>query len=48
MRRHGSQAQGGAQTNAMDGHLVDAVLHRGKALRRRVATGIHLLGQLLH
>jgi hypothetical protein len=48
MRRHGSQAQGGAQTNAMGRHLVDAVLHRGKALRWRVAAGIHLIGQLLH
>jgi hypothetical protein len=27
----------------MDGHLVDAVLHRGKALRRRVTAGVHLL-----
>jgi hypothetical protein len=32
----------------MDGHLVDAVLHRGKALRRRIAAGIHLLGHLLY
>jgi hypothetical protein len=48
MRRHGSQAQGGTQTNAMGGHLVDAVLHRGKAFRRRVTAGIHLLGQLLY
>jgi hypothetical protein len=48
VRRHGSQAQGGAQANAMGGHLVDAVLHRGKALRRRVAAGVHLIGLLLH
>jgi hypothetical protein len=32
----------------MGRHLVDAVLHRGKALRWRVAAGIHLIGQLLH
>jgi hypothetical protein len=27
MRRHGSQAQGGAQADAMGGHFVHAVLH---------------------
>jgi hypothetical protein len=48
VRRHGSQAQGSAQENAMGGHLVDAVLHRSKALRRRVTAGVHLVGQLLH
>jgi hypothetical protein len=32
----------------MGGHLVDAVLHRSKAFRRRVAAGVHLVGQLLH
>jgi hypothetical protein len=32
----------------MDGHLVNTALHRGQALRRRVAVGIHLLGQLLY
>jgi hypothetical protein len=31
VRRHGSQAQGGAQTDAMQGHLVDAACHRAKA-----------------
>jgi hypothetical protein len=24
------------------------VLHRSKALRRRVSAGVHLIGQLLH
>jgi hypothetical protein len=32
----------------MGGNLVDAVLHRSKALRRCVAAGVHLLGQLLY
>jgi hypothetical protein len=32
----------------MGGHLVDEVFHRGKALRRCAAMGIHLVGQLLH
>jgi hypothetical protein len=30
------------------GHLVDAVFHRGKALRGRVSAGVHLVSQLLH
>jgi hypothetical protein len=29
-------------------HIVHAVLHRSKALRRRVSTGVHLVSQLLH
>jgi hypothetical protein len=29
-------------------HLVHAVFHRGKALRRHVSTGVHLVSQLLH
>jgi hypothetical protein len=29
-------------------HLVHEVFHRGKALRRRVSTGVHLVSQLLH
>jgi hypothetical protein len=48
VRRHGSQAQGGAQADAMGGHFINAVLHRSKALRRRVSAGVHLVGQLLH
>jgi hypothetical protein len=36
VRRHGSQAQGGAQTDAVEGHLVDAVFHRAKASFRCV------------
>jgi hypothetical protein len=27
----------------MSSHLVHAVFHRGKALRRRVSTGVHLV-----
>jgi hypothetical protein len=27
MRRHGGQAQGGAQADAVNGHLIDAVFH---------------------
>jgi hypothetical protein len=48
VRCHGGQAQSGAQADAVGGHLVDAVFHRGKALRRRVSTGVHLVSQLLH
>jgi hypothetical protein len=48
VRRHGSQAQGGAQANTMGGHLINAMLHRSEALRRRVTAGVHLVGQLLH
>jgi hypothetical protein len=29
-------------------HLVHAVFHRGKALRRRVSTSVHLVSLLLH
>jgi hypothetical protein len=32
----------------MGGHLVDAVFHRSKALRRCAAVGIHLVSQLLY
>jgi hypothetical protein len=48
VHHHGGQAQSGAQADAMGSHLVQAVFHRGKALRRRVSTGIHLVSQLLH
>jgi hypothetical protein len=37
VRRHGGQAQGGAQADAVNGHLVDTVFHRGEAVRRRVS-----------
>jgi hypothetical protein len=30
------------------GHIIDAVFHRGEAVRRRVPGGVHLVGQLLH
>jgi hypothetical protein len=29
VRRHGGQAKGGAQANAMKGHLIDTVFNRG-------------------
>jgi hypothetical protein len=48
VRRHGGQAQGGTQADAVSGHLVHAVFHRGKALRRHVSTSVHLVSQLLH
>jgi hypothetical protein len=48
MRRHGGQAQGGAEADAVDGHLVHAVFHRGEALHRRVTESVHLVSQLLH
>jgi hypothetical protein len=32
----------------MDGHFINAVLHRSKTLRRCVSAGVHLVGQLLH
>jgi hypothetical protein len=31
VRRHGGQAQGGAQADAVESHLIDAVFHRGNA-----------------
>jgi hypothetical protein len=46
-RRHGGQAQGGAQTDAMQGHLVDAAYYRAKANFQRVSGGVHLVRQLL-
>jgi hypothetical protein len=48
MHRHGGQAQGGAEADAVDGHLVHAVFHRGEALCRRVAGSVHLVSQLLY
>jgi hypothetical protein len=44
---HGGQAQGGAQTDAMQGHLVDAAYHRAKANSRRISESVHLVCQLL-
>jgi hypothetical protein len=32
----------------MDGHRIHVVVHRGEALRRRVARSVHLVGQLLY
>jgi hypothetical protein len=34
---HGSQAQGGAQADAVEGHLVNAVFHRAKSSFRCVS-----------
>jgi hypothetical protein len=48
MRRHGGQAQSGAQANAVGSHLIHAVFHRGKAFHQRVSTGVRLVSQLLH
>jgi hypothetical protein len=42
VRRHGSQAQGHAQADAMGGHFINAVLHCSKALRRRVSAAFTL------
>jgi hypothetical protein len=48
VRRHGGQAQSGAQADAVGGHFVHAVFHCGKVLRRRISAGIHLVSQLFH
>jgi hypothetical protein len=48
VRRHGGQAQGGAQADAMKGHLIDAVFHRAKASFRCVSRRVHLVCQLLN
>jgi hypothetical protein len=48
VHRHGSQAPSGAQADAVEGHLIDAVVHRAKASRRCVPWGVHLICQLLH
>jgi hypothetical protein len=48
VRCHGSQAQGGAQADAVKGHLVDTVFHRAKASFRCVSGSVHLVRQLLH
>jgi hypothetical protein len=37
VRRHGGQAQGGAQTDAVKGHLIDAVFHRAKVSFWRIS-----------
>jgi hypothetical protein len=48
MHRHGGQAQGGAEADAVDSHLVHTVFYHGEALRRCVSRGVHLVSQLLH
>jgi hypothetical protein len=39
VHRHGGQAQGGTQAEAVNSHLVDTVFHRSEAVRRRVSRG---------
>jgi hypothetical protein len=41
--RHGSQAQGGAQADAMQGHLVGTPYHRAKVSFRCVPGSVHLV-----
>jgi hypothetical protein len=48
MHRHGGQAQGGAEADAVDSHLVHSIFYRGKALHRRASRSVHLVSQLLH
>jgi hypothetical protein len=36
------------RADAVSSHLVHEVFHRGKVLRRRVSTGVHLVSQLLY
>jgi hypothetical protein len=48
VRRHGGQAQGGAEADAVNNHLVHAIFYRDEALRWRVSTNVHLFSQLLH
>jgi hypothetical protein len=48
VRRHGGQALGGTQADAVNSHLVDAVFYRGEAVRRRVSRGVHLVHRLLY
>jgi hypothetical protein len=48
MRRHGGLAQGSAEADAVDSHLVHAVFYRGEAVHRRVSKSVHLVSQLLH
>jgi hypothetical protein len=48
MRRHGVQAQGGAQADAVKDHLIDAVFHRAKASFQCVSGSVYLVRQLLN
>jgi hypothetical protein len=48
VRRHGGQAQGGAEADAVNSHLVHTIFYRGEALHRRVSRSIHFVCQLLH
>jgi hypothetical protein len=48
VRRHGGQAQGGAEADAVNSHLVHAIFYRGEAVRRCVSRSIHFVRQLLH
>jgi hypothetical protein len=48
VRRHGSQAQGGAEADTVNGHLVHPIFYRGEALCRCVSRSVNLVSQLLH
>jgi hypothetical protein len=43
VHRHGGQAQGGAEADAVNSHLVHVIFYRGEAVRRRVSGGIHFV-----
>jgi hypothetical protein len=47
VRCHGGQAQGGAQADAMNGYLVDAVFRLSKAIRLRLSRSVHFVRQLI-
>jgi hypothetical protein len=48
VHRHGGQAQGGAEADAVNSHLVHAIFYHGEAVRWCVSRGIHFVRQLLH
>jgi hypothetical protein len=48
VRRHGGPAQGGAEADAVNSHLVHAIFYHGEAVCRRVSRGIHFVRQLFH
>jgi hypothetical protein len=48
VRRHGGQAQGGAEVDAVNSHLVHAIFYRGELICWCVPGGVHLVSQLLH
>jgi hypothetical protein len=48
VRRHGGQAQGSVEADAMNNLFIHAVFHRGEPVRQRVSGSVHLVSQLLH